>query len=142
MTHSSDTDTLSIWQTGTGTDHSMLALRMSGYPLADVGISVVSFHEQMVGANAYLSRGRTSAEAVTGYAFLERLRQWFAPLSVVPFDEPAALVFDQLKAAKVRIGTMDLRIAAIARSRNLTVVTRNVRDFGQVPNLRVEDWTH
>jgi tRNA(fMet)-specific endonuclease VapC len=41
----------------------------------------------------------------------------------------------------VRIGTRDLRIAAIARSRNLTVVTHNVSDFGKVPNLKTEDWT-
>jgi tRNA(fMet)-specific endonuclease VapC len=49
--------------------------------------------------------------------------------------------FDQLKSAKIRIGTMDLRIAAIALSRNLTVLTRNLSDFGKVPGLRIEDWT-
>jgi tRNA(fMet)-specific endonuclease VapC len=141
VTHLLDTDIVSIWQQGAGADYAVLALRISAYPLADIGVSVVSFHERMVGANAYLNRGRTGADFIAGYERLERLRRWFADVTVVPFDAAAQAAFDQLKAAKVRVGTMDLRIAAIALSRNLVVVTRNARDFGQVPGLTVEDWT-
>jgi tRNA(fMet)-specific endonuclease VapC len=36
---------------------------------------------------------------------------------------------------------MGLRLAAIALSRNLTVLTRNLRDFGRVPALKIEDRT-
>lgn len=36
---------------------------------------------------------------------------------------------------------MDLRIAAIAVSRNLVLLTRNVADFGKIAELRTEDWT-
>ena len=49
---------------------------------------------------------------------------------------------DRLRKSKLNVGPMDLRIAAIALEEGGIVVTRNVRDFGRVPNLAVEDWTH
>jgi tRNA(fMet)-specific endonuclease VapC len=64
---------------------------------------------------------------------------WQPP--VIPFDAAAAAVFDGLVAQRVRVATMDLRIAAIALSRGMVLVTRNVSDFGKVPGLQTEDWT-
>jgi tRNA(fMet)-specific endonuclease VapC len=58
----------------------------------------------------------------------------------VPFVRAIA-VFDSLRDQRVRIATMDLRIAAIARSRNLMLLTRNVCDFDRVPGLVTADWT-
>lgn len=64
--------------------------------------------------------------------------------SVLPFDERAAEVYGPLRARLEREGKRldepDLRIASIALSRNLTLVTGNVRHFSRVPELRVENW--
>ena len=64
--------------------------------------------------------------------------------TVLPFDTVAARRFGELKAELERRGEPlaepDLRIAAIAVSRGLTLVTRNVRHFRRVPGLVVENW--
>jgi tRNA(fMet)-specific endonuclease VapC len=49
--------------------------------------------------------------------------------------------YDSLVNQKIRIGKQDLRIGAIALSTNAIVVTRNQRDFSQIPGLMLEDWT-
>jgi tRNA(fMet)-specific endonuclease VapC len=49
--------------------------------------------------------------------------------------------FNELRRQKIRIGTRDLRIAATALVHNLTLVTRNHKDFSRVPALRIEDWS-
>jgi tRNA(fMet)-specific endonuclease VapC len=59
----------------------------------------------------------------------------------LPFDEAAANVFAGNRAQRIRISTMDLRIASIAVSRDMTVLTRNLSDFRKVPGLKVADWT-
>ena len=64
--------------------------------------------------------------------------------SVLPFDEAAAEVYGPLRANLEAIGKRladpDLFIAAIALSRDLTLVTGNVRHFERIPGLRVENW--
>ena len=71
----------------------------------------------------------------------ERILSDFSALRIAAYDEPASHQFDALRSSRVRIGTMDLRIAAIALASNWTLLTRNSVDFGKVPNLRMEDWT-
>lgn len=62
-------------------------------------------------------------------------------MTLLPFDADAAARFDDLKKAKINIGTNDLKIAAIALANDAVVLTRNTQHFGKVPNLRTEDWT-
>ena len=60
---------------------------------------------------------------------------------VLDFDRQAATKFERLTRLKVRIGTMDLRIAAIAIAQGAVLLSKNLTDFRKVPGLRVEDWT-
>jgi predicted nucleic acid-binding protein len=65
-------------------------------------------------------------------------------MRVLPFDTSAARVYGRLRAELEQRGTSvdmpDLMIAAIAMSREMTVITGNVRHFAKVPGLSVEDW--
>lgn len=65
-------------------------------------------------------------------------------LPVLPFDADAARKYGEVRAELERkgtpIGEADLRIAAIALSKRLTVVTANERHFSRVPGLSVENW--
>jgi tRNA(fMet)-specific endonuclease VapC len=65
-------------------------------------------------------------------------------LTVLPFDEAAADVYGplraQLESEGQRLDEPDMRIASIALSRELTLVTANTRHFARVPDLPVENW--
>ena len=65
-----------------------------------------------------------------------------AELTVTPFDDAAAKMFNELSKRKSlkKIGRADLLIACICLANEATLVTRNQRHFRQVPNLRVENW--
>jgi tRNA(fMet)-specific endonuclease VapC len=104
-------------------------------------LSIVSFHEQVIGWHGYINRAKGSAEVVHGYVMFQQVLADFAKANVVLFDDAAAQEFESLRAGRVRIGTMDLRIAAIALTRGFTVLSRNLVDFEKVPGLNVEDWT-
>lgn len=134
-----DTDYAVLMQRGTGPELIRLLQRMATHEPEHFFYSVVSFHEQMLGANAFISQARTKEKIVRGYAMLERILTDFSSAQVLPFDEVAADACNRL--GRVRIGTMDSRIAATALSRNMTVLTRNLVDFGRVPGIKVEDWT-
>ena len=136
-----DTDHVSVLQRRSGPDYANLMARALRHPPSDRAFSIVSFHEQVLGAQNYISRGRTASDTVQGYEYLDGVLRTFSSAPVLPFDLPAAAVYDDLRARRVRIATMDLRIAATALARGLILLTRNTRDFSQVPGLVTEDWT-
>ena len=60
--------------------------------------------------------------------------------TILPFDREAAGHFHRLQTLLPRLGSMDLKIAAICLAHDATVLTRNVRDFEKIPGLRVANW--
>ncbi|MGC8641919.1 MAG: type II toxin-antitoxin system VapC family toxin [Isosphaeraceae bacterium] len=65
----------------------------------------------------------------------------FRNILVLDFDEGAAVKYQQLRRSRLRVGTMDLKIAAIVLIHDATLLTRNPSDFRKVPDLKVADWT-
>jgi tRNA(fMet)-specific endonuclease VapC len=59
---------------------------------------------------------------------------------IVPFDDRAADQSVDLRRQRIRIGTMDLKIASIALANGALLVTTNLRDYSLVPDLRCENW--
>ncbi|MDZ7996099.1 MAG: type II toxin-antitoxin system VapC family toxin [Nostoc sp. EfeVER01] len=129
-----DTDHLSIIQRQMGQDYINLSTRMAQYPLSDFAISIVTFHEQLLGSHTYISRARNDSEVVKGYEMMVRLVNDFKVLPLVSFDADAATALSQLQAKRIQLARMDSRIAAIALSRKLVLLTRNHRDLGKVPD--------
>ena len=136
-----DTDHVGILQRASGPEYIALSRRIARYSQADFYVTIVSFHEQILGWNAYIARSKDQAGTVRGYTRLRGILADFSRAQVLPFDDDAGDEFEDLRRQRIRIGTMDLRIAAIARSRDMTVLTRNLVDFERVPGLTVEDWT-
>jgi tRNA(fMet)-specific endonuclease VapC len=73
-----------------------------------------------------------------------KLESFFAPYESFPFDDLAAVEYGRLRGtlavAGTPIGPNDLMIAAIALSRQLTLVTHNTREFSRVAGLLIADW--
>lgn len=87
---------------------------------------------------------RFGAQRRGSVALTQRVEQLLAAIQVLAFDAPAdahyADIRMTLERAGTPIGSNDLLIAAQARSRGLTLVTHNLREFERVPGLKVEDW--
>lgn len=136
-----DTDHISFLQRRSSSEFGRLTLRIAQYPISDFALSVISFHEQVIGAHSFINRAQNNTDLARGYALLLETLNGFSKAPILPFDAEAIAIFDEMRSQKVRVATMDLRIAAIAISSNLVLLTRNTRDFSGVPNLIIEDWT-
>jgi tRNA(fMet)-specific endonuclease VapC len=63
-------------------------------------------------------------------------------IDVVPFDQLAIDQFERLIAIRPlrKMGRADLQIASIALANRATLVTRNLKDFSRIPNLKIINW--
>jgi tRNA(fMet)-specific endonuclease VapC len=99
-----DTDHLSILQRQAGVEYVNLLNRLAQQAVSDVVLSVVSYHEQVRGCQAYLNNARSSADLARGYDRLWRVHADFTTMTVLPFDASAAVVFDGLMTQDCRSG--------------------------------------
>ncbi len=136
-----DTDHLTMLEWGSGAIGQRLHERIGALPEGEVVTTIITFEEQTRGWLAFQARARTLQQQVDAYRKLKRHLDIYLKIHVLEFDTEAAAEFERLQRLRPRIGTMDLRIAAIALTGNATVLTRNIKDFSRVPDLRVEDWT-
>lgn len=103
-------------------------------------ITIATVDEQMRGWMARVAAARTPEALIPPYALLKRRVEAFAAWRILPWDNSAVAEFVPLKSRKIRISTMDMRIACIVLANGATLLSRNIRDFERVPNLRVENW--
>jgi tRNA(fMet)-specific endonuclease VapC len=137
-----DTDHIVVLKYSQGSEYFTLTAKMAASPDQHFMTTVITLEEQMRGWLALIRRSQDVHRQVSAYAKLNDLVNYFSRWQRLPFDDAAADQFKDLRRAKVRIGTMDLKIAAIAFVHDSLLLSANTRDFAQVPNLRVEDWLH
>jgi tRNA(fMet)-specific endonuclease VapC len=135
-----DTDHLSILGHPESGRAMALAGRLDTSPDRPFGITIVSVVEQFRGWSAEINKAKGVAHEVRTYDRFSRFIDFIRQLLVFPFNGEAADEFARLRAQKVRIGTMDLKIAAIAIANDALLLTANRRDFAKVPGLRFDNW--
>ena len=102
--------------------------------------TIVSAEEQFRGWMAEIHRERDFHIQTTHYEKLAKMLSFFAGWQAELFDADAVDGLMRLRQSRIRIGTQDLKIAAIAISRDALLLSANPRDFQRVPGLRVENW--
>jgi tRNA(fMet)-specific endonuclease VapC len=132
-----DTDILSLYQDG----HPAVTRNVLAHPMGDLGVTIISVEEQLVGWHSWLHRSKTREARARVYQRFTDAVRFLSRLRIVSFTEPAMNRYEELRARLRNVGGNDLRIAAIVLHEGAALVTRNLRDFKRVPGLRVEDWS-
>jgi tRNA(fMet)-specific endonuclease VapC len=132
-----DTDHLSLLQRG----HSVVEQRIRNISVDDIAMTIISAEEQLYGRLNLIRRAKSPKTLMSAYQWLQETLDDFKTANILDFNAQAISLYQELLNQKVRIGTQDLRIAAIALSVNGILITRNQRDFAKVPNLVFEDWS-
>ena len=135
-----DTDHLSILNQDT-MEAFNIGRRLSAAPPSEVFVTIITFEEQMRGWLAYIAQAKTPAQQLEAYHRLRQFVERYREIALLDYDAEAASQLEKLQQARVRIGTMDLKIAAICLANDATLLTRNTQDFGRVPGMKFEDWS-
>jgi len=112
----------------------VLLERIQSVPLLQQCMSVVTLAELLYGVQVS-SRKKVNRDAVEALVHHVTVLEW----SLGAADHYAEIRAD-LKKTGQQIGANDLLIAAHARSMGAVIVTNNVKDFGRVRGLKVENW--
>jgi Predicted nucleic acid-binding protein, contains PIN domain len=135
-----DTDHLTILQRG-----GQLAQQLK-YKLADldpnqVFTTIITYEEQTRGWLSYIAKQSSMDSQIIAYQELEKHLNNYRSIPVIGYDQSSALKFKELRKIYKKLGSMDLKIASICITHQALLLTRNLKDFGQILELNAEDWT-
>jgi tRNA(fMet)-specific endonuclease VapC len=133
-----DTDTLTLAHAG----HARVSDQLRRVDPNEVAITVITRIEILQGRFAAVLKASHGEQLLRAHELLQRSDQRLRMLEIIPLSVAAAAEFDRLRQSKKlkKLGRGDLLIASITLADRATLVTRNVRDFRQIPGLQVENW--
>lgn len=131
-----DSDTVSFHQRGSPA----VIARFAAVTPESIATTAITLEEQIQGRLARVRRPTNPTELIATYWRLSATQAYFCTIPILPFDALAAELYRELQSRRIRVGTNDLRIAAIALSRSAVLVTSNRRHFEQIDGLVLEDW--
>lgn len=103
-------------------------------------ITAITCEEQLRGWLAEIHRHAKPRAQLVAYERLIRTVESQARWPILLLDEESVSVYEALYRKRVRIGSNDLKIAAIALAHDATLLTRNTKDFAKVPGLKIAKW--
>jgi tRNA(fMet)-specific endonuclease VapC len=106
-------------------------------------VPVVVVEEVIRGRFATIRQAEAGKGKVTleqAYDLFERSFRALATFRTLAYTDPADKLVGAFKRSRIRVGTRDLRIAAICIVHGATLVTRNARDYAQIPGLTIDVW--
>lgn len=132
-----DTDHLSLILRG----HPKIRERLTAISPEQVAITIITAEEQLRGRLAQVSKASSGDARLVAYRYLRKAINDLAKLNVLDYDAASDRIYQELRQQRLRVGSQDLRIAAITLANNGILVTRNHSDFSKVPGLMLDDWT-
>ena len=134
-----DTDILSLILLG----QSSYLRKFEAVPLKQRYVTIVNCEEVLRGRLHAIRSSETTKKAdllMLKYELLHSSLDQLGRLQVLPYNQLSHGLFTKWRATKLRIGTQDLRIAAICVAHDATLVSRNQRDFDKVSELKLSVW--
>jgi len=107
----------------------------------ELAVTIVTAEELLRGWLSAIHQTPAPRDQMRPYGRLQHLLGALSDWTVLPWESVAIDIFEQLRPQHRRLGTMDLKIAAIALTHQATVLTRNTRDFAAISGLAIADWT-
>jgi tRNA(fMet)-specific endonuclease VapC len=131
-----DTDHLSLY----GRNHPVLLKRLQDNFVV-LTTTAINVQEQLRGRLAQVSDAKMGLPLFDSYRWLSETVTMLSSFEILQFTIEAQAIYQDFKQQRIRVGTQDLRIAAITRAHRGILLSRNLKDFEKVPELIIQDWT-
>ena len=131
-----DTDTATLLLRG----HAQVCARAAAVEAEQLSVTIITVEEILSGWYSQIRRAKKDEHLLRAYASLQQAVEFLGRVRILPMDEEAFEQFRAFRKGKYRIGSNDLKMAAIAKRHGATLVTANLSHFKRLLGVKLEDW--